>query len=82
MENILKAADNFQVTSVEEQTINETLFLEFMNKVTIWDYLALSEAEKCEKINKYYFDMKSRSIVGKNIFVCLVSLVWKCLLNG
>ena len=90
MENILKAADNFQVTSVEEQTINETLFLEFMNKVTIWDYfaitknhyLALSEAEKREKINKYYFDMKSRSIVGKNIFVCLVSLVWKCLLNG
>ena len=42
MENILKAADNFQVTSVEE-TINEGLFLEYMNKVTIWDYFAITK---------------------------------------
>ena len=32
MENTLKTAENFQVATVEE-TINESLFLEFMNKV-------------------------------------------------
>ena len=39
MKNILKAAENFQVAPVEE-TINKSLFLEFMNKVAIWDYFA------------------------------------------
>ena len=43
MENILKAAENFQVAPVEE-TINESLFLEFMNKVAIWDYFGISKA--------------------------------------
>ena len=59
MENILKAAENFQVAAVEE-SINESLFLEFMNKVAIWDYygiteahyLTLGESEKRDKINK------------------------------
>ena len=72
MENILKAAENFQVAPVEE-TINESLFLEFMNKVAIWDYfgiskahyLTLSESEKRDKITKYYLDMKSRNNMGK-----------------
>ena len=44
-----------------------------MNKIAIWDYygvsreqyLALSDAEKCERISKYYYDMKSRSAGGK-----------------
>ena len=40
MENILKAAENFQVAPIEE-TINESLFLEFMNKVAIWDYFGI-----------------------------------------
>ena len=35
MENVLKAAENFQVAPVEE-TINESLFIEFMNKVAIF----------------------------------------------
>ena len=43
MENILKAAENFQVAPVEE-TINESLFFEFMNKVAIWDYFGISKA--------------------------------------
>ena len=59
MENILKVAKNFQVAAVEE-SINESLFLEFMNKVAIWDYygitkahyLTLAESEKRDKINK------------------------------
>ena len=59
MDNILKAAENFQVAAVEE-SINESLFLEFMNKVAIWDYygitkahyLTLGESEKRDKINK------------------------------
>ena len=72
MENILKTAENFQVATVEE-TINESLFLEFMNKVAIWDYfgiskahyLTLAESEKCDKITKYYLDMKSCINTGK-----------------
>ena len=59
MDNILKAAENFQVAAVEE-SVNESLFLEFMNKVAIWDYygitkahyLTLGESEKRDKINK------------------------------
>ena len=59
-ENILNATENFQVATVEEG-INESLFLEFMNKVAIWDcfgiskahYLALAESEKRDKITKY-----------------------------
>ena len=72
MENILKAAENFQVAPIDE-TINESLFLEFMNKVAIWDYfgiskvhyLTLSESEKPDKITKYYVNVKSRNNTGK-----------------
>ena len=71
MDSLIKAADNFQSTSVEE--IKQELFVEFMNKMPIWDYygvsreqyLALSDAEKQERIGKYYFDMKSSSAGGK-----------------
>ena len=42
MENILKVAENFQLTSTEE-SINEELFVEFMNKVAIWDYYAITK---------------------------------------
>ena len=70
MDSILKAAENFEA---HEEAINENLFLEYMQKVTIWDYFAITkqqylclpESEKLEKINKYYFDMKSRSSSGK-----------------
>ena len=72
MENILKAVENFQVAPVEE-TIYESLFLEFMNNVAIWNYfgiskahyLTLSESEKRDKITKYYLDMKRRNNTGK-----------------
>ena len=42
MENILKAAESFQVATIEE-SINESLFFEFMNKVAIWDYFGISK---------------------------------------
>ena len=72
MENVLKVAENFQAATVEE-SINESLFLESMNKVAIWDYfgiskahyLTLAESEKRDKIIKYYLDMKSRNNTGK-----------------
>ena len=81
MENLMKAAENFEKTSIEE-TFDENLFIEFMKKVAIWDYfaitkqtyLAMSEQEKRDKISKYYSDMKSRQSNGKSIsflFVCL-----------
>ena len=77
----MKAAENFEKTSVEE-TFDENLFIEFMKKVAIWDYfaitkqnyLSLSEQEKRDKISKYYSDMKSRKSGGKHIFVYLFFL--------
>ena len=68
-------ADNFQKTTEEVDT--ET-FVEFINKICIWDYfgmsreanVALSSIEKRDKINKYYFDMKARVNSGKlNFFL-------------
>ena len=71
MDSLIKAADNFQSASAEK--IKQELFVEFVNKMPIWDYysvsreqyLALSDAEKRERISRYYFDMKSRSTGGK-----------------
>ena len=68
----MKAAENFEKTSVEE-TFDENLFIEFMKKVAIWDYfaiskqtyLAMSEKEKTDRISEYYSDMKSRQSTGK-----------------
>ena len=73
MDSLIKAADNFQSTSAEE--INQEFFMEFMNKIAIRDYFAITrnhyltlpDAEKHEKIAKYYSDMKCQSTGGKNI---------------
>ena len=90
MENLMKADENFEETSVEE-SFDKKLFIEFMNKVAIWDYFAiskngyltLSEHEKRDKISKYYSDMKSRKSSGKHLFVFFFFffLIWICLLN-
>ena len=79
MENLMKAAENFEKTSVEE-VFDENLFIEFMKKVAIWDYFAiskndyltLSEQEKRNKISQYYSDMKSRKSGGKHLFVFFI----------
>ena len=72
MENLMKAAENFEQATVEE-AFDENLFIEFMKKVAIWDYfaiskqtyLAMSEKEKTDRISEYYCDMKSRQSTGK-----------------
>ena len=63
----MKAAENFVETSIEDN-FDETLFVDFMKKVPIWQYycitkqayLEMSEKEKRERISKYYSDMKNR----------------------
>ena len=68
MDSLVKAADSFQSTDNKE--INRELFMEFMNKVTVWDYMAISrehylalpDFEKQNIIREYY-------------------LVWSCLLG-
>ena len=88
MENILKAAKTFQVVTVEE-SINENLFLEFTNKVAIWNYfgitkvhsLTLAESEKGNKITKYYLDMKSCNNTGK-MYIFLFFIFFFILKNG
>ena len=75
MDSLIKAAENFvEETSKPEENFDESLFVEFMRKVPIWEfyciskqmYLAMSEKEKREKISKHYSDMKNRHVpVGK-----------------
>ena len=67
------AAANFENVTTVEETLDENLFIEFMKKVTIWDYYAITKAHyltlpeegKKDKISRYYSDMKSRKIDGK-----------------
>ena len=73
MDSLIKAAENFEQKTFVEESFDEKVFLEFMKKVSIWDYfaiskqtyLAMSEQEKRDKISKYYSDMKSRQSTGE-----------------
>ena len=67
----MKAAENFvEEASKTEETVDESLFVEFMRKVPIWEffcitkqvYLDMTEKEKREKISKYYSAMKNRHV--------------------
>ena len=79
MDSLIKSADNFHQLAPGEE-IKQELFVEFMNKIAIWDYygvsreayLTLSDVEKRERISKYCFDMKSRSSGGKTYFLFFV----------
>ena len=74
MDSLIKAAENFEQKTSIEESFDEKLFVEFMKKVAIWDYyavtkqayLAMSEQEKRDKISKYYSDMKSRQSTGES----------------
>ena len=74
MDSLIKAAKNFEQKTSTEEPLDEKLFVEFMKKVAIWDfyaitkqaYLAMSEQEKRDKISKYYSDMKSRQSTGES----------------
>ena len=73
MDSLRKAAENFEQKTSVEESFDEKLFVEFMKKVAIWDYfaitkqtyLAMSEQEKRDRISKYYSDMKSRQSTGE-----------------
>ena len=73
MDSLMKVVENFEQKTSIEESIDEKLFIEFMKKVAIWDYfaitkqtyLAMSEQEKRDKISKYYADMKSRQSTGE-----------------
>ena len=77
MDSLLKASENFEQVSDE---FDEKLFVEFMKKITIWDffgiskeqYLAIPEQEKRVKISQYYSDMKSKSTGELFFFFCLI----------
>ena len=73
MDSLIKAAEKFEQKTSIEEPLDEKFFVEFMKKVAIWDYyaitkqayLAMSEQEKRDKISKYYSDMKSRQSTGE-----------------
>ena len=74
MDQLLSTIENFEQANFDNAT-----FLEFMQRITIWDYfglskdkyLALPESEKRVKISQYYSDMKSKGAGGEFSF-CLI----------
>ena len=75
MDSLLKAAENFV-----EETFDESLFVEFMRKVPIWEYFCISkqvylnmtEQEKRDKISSYHSAMKNRHVqAGEFLFLYL-----------
>ena len=70
MDNLIKASENFEQVNNIEETLDESLFLEYMRKVPIWDffcvtkqeYLKMVEEEKKKKISHYYSAMQSRHV--------------------
>ena len=79
----MKAAENFvEETSKPEETFDESLFVEFMRKVPIWEffcitkqvYLNMTEQEKRDKISSYYSAMKNRHVQSGEflfVYICL-----------
>lgn len=70
MDSLLTAAENFEQVEKTEEDLDETLFLNFMRKVPIWEFYCISkqeyqkmaEGEKRKKISHYYSAMKSRHV--------------------
>ena len=81
MDSLMKAAENFvEETSKSEETFDESLFVEFMRKVPIWEffcitkqvYLNMTEQEKRDKISSYHSAMKNRHVqAGEFLFLYL-----------
>ena len=77
MDSLIKASENFEQVKNIEETLNESLFLEFMRKVPIWDffcidkeeYLKMTEEEKKQKISHYYSAMQSRRVSDGKFFI-------------
>ena len=87
MDSLIKASENFEQVNNIEETLDESLFLEFMRKVPIWDffcvskqeYLKMAEEEKKQKISQYYSAMQSRRVPDGEFFIFYLVLVLKCL---
>ena len=70
MDSLLKAAENFVDEPKTDETFDESLFVEFMRKIPIWEffciskqvYLNMAEKEKRDKISQYYSAMKNRHV--------------------
>ena len=85
MDSLMKVIDNYQAAPSNEQ-IDKGLFLQYMNKLPIWDYsavtreayLAFNDSDKRAKISSYYYDMKSRSSSGKIHFYFFLENVCAC----
>ena len=71
MDNLIRAADNFQGSAASVEDIKQDLFVEFMIRYPYGIIMVLLDAEKCEKITKYYFDMKFRSDAKNPSFFCV-----------
>ena len=76
MDSLIKASENFEQVNNIEETLDESLFLEYMRKVPIWDffcvskqeYLKMAEEEKKKKISQYYSAMQSRHVPDGEFF--------------
>ena len=87
MDSLIKASENFEQVNNIEETLDESVFLEFMRKVPIWDffcvskqeYLKMAEEEKKQKISQYYSAMQSRRVPDEEFFIFYLVIVLKCL---
>ena len=89
MDSLIKASENFEQVNNIEETLDESLFLEYMRKVPIWDffcvskqeYLKMAEEEKKKKISQYYSAMQSRYVPDGEffIFIFIFYSTLKCL---
>ena len=43
MDSLIKASENFEQVNNIEETLDESLFLEYMRKVPIWDFFCVSK---------------------------------------
>ena len=79
MDSLIKASENFDEVNNIEETLDESVFLEYMRKVPIWDffcvskqeYLKMAEEEKKKKISHYYSAMKSRQVPDGKFYIFL-----------
>ena len=77
MDTLIKASENFDKADFDEKT-----FLNFMQRVAIWDYyglsksdyVALPESEKRIKIYQYYIDLQQKYGIGECFIVCFCDL--------
>ena len=82
MDSLIKASENFEQVNNIEETLDESLFLEYMRKVPIWDffcvskqeYLKMAEEEKKKKISQYYSAMQSRHVPDGEFFIFILYL--------